>query len=151
MKANAIIITKNQHDHQHLFGLFVNADKLTEDESIGSYGAFSIKSNSEDLEDVPEILEKFWAIYAGGLSVEEVGLKVDDGNVESSRVMPWEDGSGGILEDSHIPFKKEAWMTCYFLKKDDPVPEGMYMPEPEEPAPETDEFLNDNEIQHDAD
>jgi hypothetical protein len=137
-EANAIIVTKNQHDHQHLFGLFVNADKLTEGESIGSYGAFSIKSNSEDLQDVPEILNKFWAIYSGGLSADEVGLKSDENDQETR---PWEDGSGGILEDTKIAFKKEAWMTCYFLRKDDPIPEGMYMgdellPEDYEPQPE---------------
>jgi hypothetical protein len=131
--ANAIIITKNKDNHQHLFGLFVDAGELKEDENIKSYGAFTFKSESEDLEDVPHIVQKFWCIYAGSASVDDVGLRPHDPN-EDSR--PWEDGSGGVLEDTNIPFKQEAWMRCYFVRNDEPIPEGMYKPDSLEPEPE---------------
>ena len=138
VSANGIIVTKNADDHSNLFGMFVNTDQLKEDEPIPSFGAFTF--TTEDYDEIPKMLQKFWCVYVGDASLEDVGLKPKPtDNYPSEDQRPWETGQGGDPEMTDFNFKDDNWMTCQFCHKDDPTPEGYYMPEAletDEPEPE---------------
>lgn len=136
VSANGIIVTKNAQDHSNLFGMFVNTDQLKDGEPIPSFGAFTF--TTEDFDEIPKMLQKFWCVYVGEYTLDQVGLAPKPTELFPEEApKSWETGQGGELTTTDFPFKSDQWMTCHFCKKDEPTPQGYYDPyEPQTDRPQ---------------